>query len=68
MLGMGEPGKSPPLKESPEDESGGDSGANPATGLITLTGWGATGVADRLSPGGVRLGLFLGEELADLLE
>jgi hypothetical protein len=38
MLGIGEPGYSPFLKASPDDDSTGDKGANPATGLITLSG------------------------------
>ena len=46
--GMGELGYSPFLNDSPEAESGGDMGANPATALIILTGWGAIGVVDRL--------------------
>lgn len=43
-------------------------GANPATALMILTGWGAMGVVDRLVYCGVRFGLSFGEELADLLE
>lgn len=56
------------LNESPEEESGGDMGANPATALIGLSGWGAMGVVDRLVYCGVRFGLSLGDELADLAE
>lgn len=67
IVGIGEPGKSPPLNVSPEEERVGEIGANPATGLITLTGWGATGVVDRLYCG-VRFGLSLGDELSDLVE
>lgn len=43
-------------------------GANPATGLIGLSGWGAIGVVDRLVYCGVRFGLSLGDELVEWLE
>lgn len=66
--GFGEPGKSPPLNDSPVAEGGGDKGANPATALIILIGWGAIGVIDRLCCG-VRSGLPFGDtDPVDLLE
>lgn len=74
LYGLGESGAtgySFPLYESPDTEGGGDMGTNPATGLMILIGWGAcggVGVVDRLVYCGVRFGLSLGDEFADLPE
>lgn len=67
-FGMGDPGYSPPLNDSPDADGGGDMGmgTNPVAGLIGLSGWGATGVVDRLICCGVRFGLSFGEEPVDL--
>jgi hypothetical protein len=55
---------------SPTTEEGGEIGTNPAIGFIGLKGCGAigVGVVDRLVYGGVRVGLFLGDDFGDLLE
>jgi hypothetical protein len=57
-----------PLKDSPDEEGGGDIGMNPAPGCIGLRGCGATGVVERLMYCGVRFGLSLGEEWFELVE
>lgn len=52
------------------DSPFGESGTKPAIGFIGRKGWGAigVGVVDRLVYGGVRSGLFLGDEIGDLPE
>jgi hypothetical protein len=68
---MGVAGYSTLLNESPDEDGECDMGTNPATGLLTLIGWGAcggVGVVDRLVYCGVRFGLLSGDEVGDLLE
>jgi hypothetical protein len=66
---MGDPGYSTtPLKVSPDADGGGDMATNPVAGWMGLSGWGATGVVDRLMCCGVRFGLSFGEEPFDLPE
>jgi hypothetical protein len=59
-----------PLKWSPgpDDDGRGDIGINPAPGWMGRSGWGATGVVDRLVYCGVRFGLSLGDEAFELVE